>query len=141
MELVWNSTSQLHSKAVGKGLKGYLRGKRFPADAHNYVGVIFLKQGNLQEAASQFTETIRLNPDHAYGHRNLAAVLAREKRFQEAIPLLRKAIQIFPSYAEAHLNLGIVYCEMGRKDLALSEYEILQRIDPARAAVLSQSMK
>jgi Flp pilus assembly protein TadD len=111
------------------------------ADAHNYLGAISLKQGNLQEAVFQFTETIRLKPDHAYGHNNLAVVLAREKQFQEAIPHLRRAIQISPAYAEAHLNLGIGYWETGNKDGALGQYEILQRIDPARAALLSQLMK
>jgi Flp pilus assembly protein TadD len=111
------------------------------ADAHNYLGAISLKEGNLQEAVFQFSETIRLNPDHAYGHNNLAVVLAREKKFQEAIAHLRRAIQISPAYAEAHLNLGIGYWETGNKDGALRQYEILQRIDPARAALLSQSMK
>ena len=111
------------------------------AEAHNYLGAISFKQGNLQEAAFQFTETIRLKPDHALAHHNLALVLVRQREFQEALSHLQKAIQILPSYAEAHFALGIVYLETGKQDLALSEYEILQRIDPARAALLSQSMK
>ena len=43
-----------------------------------------------------------------------------------------------PTYAEAHFALGIVYLEMGKRDLALSEYDILQKIDLSRAKTLYQ---
>jgi tetratricopeptide (TPR) repeat protein len=111
------------------------------ADAHNHLGAISFRQGNLQEALFQFTETLRLNPDHALAHHNLAFILARQKKYEEAIPHLKRAVQILPAYAEAHFVLGVVYLEMGDRDQAMSQYEILRRIDPARAAVLSQSMK
>jgi tetratricopeptide (TPR) repeat protein len=111
------------------------------ADAHNYLGAISLKGGNLKEAASHFTETIRINPGHAYGHHNLAVVLTREKRVEEAIPHLKQAIQILPAYAEAHLALGMAYLETGNRDGVLRQHEVLQKIDPARAALLAQSMR
>jgi tetratricopeptide (TPR) repeat protein len=111
------------------------------ADAHNYLGAISLRQGNLQDALFRFSETLRLNPDHAFAHHNLALVLARENKFQEAIFHLRKAIQILPSYAEAHFALGMVYLETGDRPLAMSQYEILQTIDPTRAAILFKSME
>ena len=47
-----------------------------------------------------------------------------------AEPLLEKAIRIDPGIELAHLDLGILYNDAGRRDDALREFKIAEKISP-----------
>ena len=41
------------------------------ADAHNGLGIAYYAQGKFDEAAKEYQEAIRINPNYADAHKNL----------------------------------------------------------------------
>jgi tetratricopeptide (TPR) repeat protein len=60
----------------------------------------------LHEAVSSFQEAIRLQPNLAMAHNDLANALSEQGGKKGALPHWRKAIELDPEYADAHANLA-----------------------------------
>jgi serine/threonine-protein kinase len=63
-------------------------------------------RGRTDEAVAGYRTAIRLKPDYAPAHYNLATVLSDQGKSDEAIAEFRTAIRLKPDFAEAHCNLG-----------------------------------
>ena len=100
------------------------------AEADNDLGAVFLGQGKVQEAMSQFEQTLRLEPDCAQAHNNLGIALAQTGSIEEAIAQCEQALQIKPDYAEAHYDLGVAFENVERETEAIDQYEKALRIYP-----------
>ena len=109
-------------------------------DAHYNLGSLLVLQGMDQEALPHYIEVLRINPRDAVAHYELAVILARQNKAQEAIVHLAEAVRIIPNYGEAHFTLGMIYLKMGKKDLALTEYKTLQKINTNLANTLYQNI-
>jgi len=70
------------------------------------------------------------NPDHAQALVYLADTDMRLNHPEAAPPLLEKAVRIDPKLALAHLDLGILMDDAGRKDDALRELKIAEKLTP-----------
>lgn len=71
-----------------------------------YVGLIYMRQGELKEAEINFTQGTRCRDgytDEAYF--NLAMVKMCQARYQEAEVYLKKALEIDPDYEHAHRKI------------------------------------
>jgi len=62
--------------------------------AHNNLGVVFLKQGKLYEAASEFEWARKLMPGHPDPRTNLGMTLERAQRVDEAIAAYKSALEV-----------------------------------------------
>ena len=100
------------------------------AEADNDLGAVFLGQGKVQEAMSQFEQTLRLEPDCAQAHNNLGIALAQTGSIEEAIAQYEQAMQINPDFAEAHYELGGEFENVERETEAIDQYEKALRIYP-----------
>ena len=100
------------------------------AEADNDLGAVFLGQGKVQEAMSQFEQTLRLEPDCAQAHNNLGIALAQTGSIEEAIAQCEQALQIKPDFAEAHNKLGDDLMKVERETEAIDQYEKALRIYP-----------
>ncbi|HEX5042342.1 MAG TPA: tetratricopeptide repeat protein [Candidatus Polarisedimenticolaceae bacterium] len=98
--------------------------------AHNNLGQLLVRRGELQEGMTHYLETLRLKPDHVNARSNLAVALATQGRFSEAERVLRDAIALLPDLAELHYNLGTVLASTGRFDDARQEYAEAVRLVP-----------
>jgi protein O-mannosyl-transferase len=96
--------------------------------AHNVMGVVLVKKGQIDEAIPQFQTTIRLNPRHAEAQYNLGIALARKGQIDEAIRHYQEAIRLRPEYAEAHNNLGSAFGSKGQMDEAIRQFEEAVRV-------------
>ena len=67
-EDVWVLTRSNNRGAIEQALRSEPRS----AETHNNLGIALANQGRLTEATAQFTEALRLQPDLADAHRNLA---------------------------------------------------------------------
>ena len=71
----------------------------------NLLGIAMRCQEKLREAIAAFRESIRLNPDFADAHYNLARTLYRQEKAVEAIPEFREALRLDPAHAAARKEL------------------------------------
>lgn len=90
---------------------------------HGSVGVsgkLFLRAFTLMEfgrhaaAVDTWHELLRLTPDEAEAHNNVAVCLAELGQLQDACAAARRAIELKPEYAEALANLGGFLGRLGR---------------------------
>lgn len=70
------------------------------------LGIVLAKQGQFEAALSHFQESIRLTPQSAAAHNNLALTLVQLKRTEEAKANFRRAIELNPRLAVAHFCLA-----------------------------------
>lgn len=97
--------------------------------AHNNLGGMLLRAGELDEAERHFREAIHIEPDFPESHNNLGIVLHDRGRLDEAIAEYREALRIWPSYADAHNNLGISIAERGGLEEAEAEFREAVRLN------------
>jgi tetratricopeptide (TPR) repeat protein len=77
---------------------------------HNDLGICLAQVGKKDEAAVQFREALRIDPNFADAHRNLAVILLQLDQRDEAIVHFREALRLNPNDAavKAQLqNLGV----------------------------------
>jgi tetratricopeptide (TPR) repeat protein len=107
--------------------------------AHNNLGFIFLRRGDLDEAISHFQTALNIrasNPQTHYNlgtalvYNNLANAFLRKKLVDEAIAHYEKAVELRPDYADAHYNLGSALLQEGRIDEAIAHWQKTVSIQP-----------
>lgn len=74
--------------------------------AHNNLGVVFLKQGKLYEAAQEFEWAKKLLPSAPDPRVNLALVLERAGEELGALALWREAVELAPQCEQAIAGLS-----------------------------------
>ena len=84
----------------------------------------------LLEAIGEYQVALRIQPDFAEAHNNLANALAYSGRLPEAIPEYQAALRLQPQLAAAHYNLANALASTGRLPEAIPEYQAALRIQP-----------
>jgi tetratricopeptide (TPR) repeat protein len=106
------------------------------APYHGNLGVALQKSGNLEGAALEYGEALRLDPNFADAASNLGSALYELKRFEEALPHLEAAVTLNPSHAAAHLNLGVTLHALGRTVDGLSHAHQAVQLNPCEDTIL-----
>ena len=73
---------------------------------------------------------MKLNPDSAVAHNNLARILHTQSRFGEAIEHYSAALRTDPKLAQAHNNLGILLVQKGRLAEGVVELREASKLNP-----------
>lgn len=120
---------QLFARAeYDAALREFLRAVEIDADyaeAYNNVGMLYIRQGKLDEAEAALQRALALKRGHyAHAQNNLGAVFLQRGKLREAAGAFRRAIEIDPRYAGALDNLGIVLI---RLDELAEAKEVLRR--------------
>ncbi len=103
------------------------------AYARNNLGIVYMEDGRLDNAAREFQTAIRLKPDHERAYNNLGMVLVRKGRIAEAEEAFRTAVALRPDNAKAHNNLGVLYASQGRLKDAELEFRTAVALKPEEA--------
>jgi tetratricopeptide (TPR) repeat protein len=88
----------------------------YSASAHNNVGVLALRRGDLFRAAEAFEEARKLMPAHPAPRLNLGLVLERAGRIDDAIAEYRKALDVAEGFMPAMQALVRCQLRYGRAD-------------------------
>jgi tetratricopeptide (TPR) repeat protein len=98
--------------------------------AHGRLGLVFSKQGRVDDAIREYREALRLNPDDADTHYDLANALCRKRLWDEAVSQYREDLRLNPDDAAGHNNLGVALFQKGKLPDAVSEFEAALRLKP-----------
>jgi protein O-mannosyl-transferase len=98
--------------------------------AHARLGLVFSKDGRTNEAIGQYREALRLNPEDADTHYNLANALYRQGSVAEAIGEYQENLRLKPDDAGGHNNLGIALFRAGRREEAVAAFQEAHRLNP-----------
>jgi tetratricopeptide (TPR) repeat protein len=100
--------------------------------AHNNLGVLYLKQEKLYEAANEFEWARKLMPGHPDPRVNLALTLELAGRIDEALASYGAALEVYPEYLPAVQGIASLTVRAGRKDERLAGWlqTIAMRSDP-----------
>jgi protein O-mannosyl-transferase len=82
--------------------------------AHNDLGNVLLRKGQLIDAINHYQKALELYPNDAKAHNNLGVAFLQKGLSDEAAAQFEKAAGINPGYPEAHNNLGNALVQKGK---------------------------
>lgn len=101
-------------------LREALTADLFHGPAHNNLGVVFLKQEKLYEAAQEFEWAKKLMPGHPDPRVNLALVMESAGRTEDAVSAYASALQVRSEYMPAMQGMARLMVREGREDARLA---------------------
>jgi tetratricopeptide (TPR) repeat protein len=91
--------------------------------------------GRLDEAAARYRKALKLQPQDAMVHFDLANALAGLGQLDEAIEHYQTALRGLPDHVQGYNNLGIALANRGQFDEAIAQFERALKIKPDDAGV------
>jgi len=116
----WKNTFELLSHAVKVTKDNYI--------AHNNLANWLAKEGNSNDALSNYNESIRINPHFAEVYNNRGNVYVKTAQYKNAMADFNEAIRLKPDYIQAYSNRGILYTETGLYQKALEDFNQALRL-------------
>jgi Tfp pilus assembly protein PilF len=92
--------------------------------AHNELGLIHMRAGQLDKALESYRAAAKALPDDASVQLNYGTALTQKKDFAEAEKQLRRALKKFDKSATGHMYLGVSL--IGLKNIEEAERELQQ---------------
>jgi S1-C subfamily serine protease len=101
------------------------------AGAFHNRGLAFAAKGNLDQAISDISAGIRLDPQRAYRWQERGELYARQGKYQQAIADISEAIRIDPTRRAFRFhNRAQAYRGLGDLPRAISDFDEAIRLDP-----------
>ena len=98
---------------------------------HNDLGLVCLKNEQIDEAVNHFQKAVEINPNYVEAHSNLGLALFKKGQVPEAVAQYQKALEINPNSFVGHANLANAFFKEGQLDEAVAEYQKAAGIDPS----------
>lgn len=97
-------------------LRHALAADLYHGPAHNNLGVLYLGQGKLYEAAAEFEWARRLMPGHPDPRINLGSVYEKAGRHDDALSAYQSALDAYPEHLQATQSLVRLQIRAGKRD-------------------------
>jgi tetratricopeptide (TPR) repeat protein len=104
-------------------------------DALYIRGFTHIQLGNWEQAISDYSETILIDPDNFTAHFNRAFAYYEQGDLEAAIRDYGLAIQLDPMYADSYYNRGIAYYDLGDFDSTIQDMDQAIQLDPNSADI------
>jgi len=105
--------------------------------AENNLGIVFLRNGNLDEAISLLQAAVDLRPENSPAHENLAKALLQKGQVADALVHYRKLLELQPDNIEVHNIVGTVLIQQGQAREAIEEWQKVLAIQPDNGNAMS----
>jgi tetratricopeptide (TPR) repeat protein len=76
-------------------------------------GNVLAMQGHYADAIIHYAQALRIQPQNAVAHNNLAILLLREGKTDDALKHFREAVRLQPKFASAHYQLALILKQKG----------------------------
>ncbi|MEE3715567.1 tetratricopeptide repeat protein [Tumidithrix elongata RA019] len=114
-----------------------LKPSLIPPETHNHLGIVFIKEKNLDAAIASFKRAIFLKPQYVDAHYNLGNALTEQDLIEQAIGCYETVLEIEPTYINALVNLGTLLTKQGKFDIAIEYLQRTLELQPDCAEVYS----
>ena len=107
-----------------------IRGEFLDDRSYTRAAYIKLVLGDIDGAEREYRTALKLNPENANAHYNLATVLIEKRRLDEATFHCQESLRIAPDTFEAHLNLGRILVDTDKVDEGIKHLSEALRLRP-----------
>ena len=111
-----------------QALDPFIHGKL--ANEHKKLGEQYKQLGLWNEALEEFQKALKHRPNLVDIVTEIGVTLREKGSLDESIRILMKAKEISPRFIPAYIQLGITYYTKGFSNLARTEWEEAQALDP-----------
>jgi tetratricopeptide (TPR) repeat protein len=94
------------------------------------VGLRHLQEQHVAEAVRNLQEAVRIRPDWAEAHTNLAVACQMQDRMKVAEDHFVRAIQLKPDLLQPHFGLGLLYLDAKQLRKAADHFQATIRLQP-----------
>ncbi len=108
------------------------------APAHYNLGILYERQGKLQDASLKLKQVLGVNPRDVGVGFQLSILYYRNGEKDNARDILEQILTLDPTYANARWYLASMYEEIGRYDDALAQLKALKATNPDNQAVIKR---
>jgi tetratricopeptide (TPR) repeat protein len=105
--------------------------------AENNLGIVFLRQGKLDEAISLLQAAVDLRPDNSPAHENLAKALLEKGQVADALIHYQKLLELQPDNMEVHNIVGTVLIQQRRIRDGVEEWQKVLAVQPDNGNAMS----
>lgn len=105
-----------HSDKAEELLRKALAADLYCGPAHNNLGIIYLRRGDLFEAAGEFEWARKLLPGHPDPRMNLAMTLEAAGRTDDALAAYATALEVYPEHLPTMQAMASLQVRTGRAD-------------------------
>jgi tetratricopeptide (TPR) repeat protein len=112
-------------------LKLSLQENPLHAEAHFLLASLLGRDGDLDQAAVGYQETVKLEPNNAVARYNLGTTMLQRGETLSAARLFEEAVIIRPDYVPTYNNLAKAYFLAGIPELSVASYQEALRRDPS----------
>jgi hypothetical protein len=91
----------------------------YEAEMHSIVGFELMKQNRMDEAVTELSQALRLDPNHGDAHKYLGLIMSQEHRPAEAALHLRRALEQEPDSYLIRYYLGVTLLNLGAREKAI----------------------
>jgi hypothetical protein len=104
---VWKNSRTLFEHAIGLFPDHHI--------AHNNLGNVYAREGDLHQAASHYNAALRIDPQNAATLNNLGNVLMAQGDLEAALSHYSKALQKKPNFEQARHNLDLAMQKINQR--------------------------
>ena len=128
----------LHYKYLGDELALRLKHPSLPERdrelfAQKRLAAQYRHHSELEKAFAAFEEAVKILPEDASSHFNLADLYDETGAYEKAAVRYRQAVQLDPTYATGYNNFGPIYQSLSMLERARGEYQRVLRWDSQNA--------
>ncbi|MDD5645279.1 MAG: tetratricopeptide repeat protein [bacterium] len=107
-------------KRAVKSLRAKYTKHRYYSDAYYNLGSAYMRLNNLESAASQYEEAVRINPKNFNALKGLGFVCYEKGNLNKSAKYFRDALDINPKDVSSLLKLATIHRRLNQNDKALS---------------------
>ena len=97
-------------------------------DAYNNRGNLYYRHGKFDQAVSDFTKVIEMDPNNADAYNDRASAYGNQGNFTQAIADYTRAIEINPNFIKAYYNRGVIYYTIKEYDKAWADVKKIEAL-------------
>ncbi|MBY8978151.1 tetratricopeptide repeat protein [Rhodobacteraceae bacterium NNCM2] len=104
-------------------------------EKHYQSGLELMEQGEFNKAVLEFRNAIQIDEDHAPSHYQMGLIYENRNNLPEAYRRYLKVVDLEPDNIDARIKLVRLFMVDGSPGRALTEIEVINRLDPNVAEV------